>query len=139
MPTPKLDFGKTPVATFPRKSFWDERFDFFLPGSTTDAVANAAAIALTDEVRFRLFSGDNTSPLITMDDLNNSANGSSVTIDDRGTLLTTACQVTIKLDDDDTDLAPGDYNFIIDVKDVSDSNRYQVACFGFIRIVDGMT
>ena len=139
MPTPKYDYGDSPIATMTRKAFWDEEFEFFLPGSTTNAVANASALAVTDEVRFRLFDGDNTTELFTITDLVNSTNGSSITIDDRGTLLTTPAKASIKIINLDTDLAPGDYRFIIDVKDVSDSDRYQTVSIGFIRIKPGPT
>jgi len=144
MPTPKFDLGKAPIATIPARSYWDEEFKLFVPtaNGVADAdtvAANYTQLAATDEVRFRLFDGDNTAALITVDDLNDSAKGTTLTINDRGDGSTVPARATVDFDNDDLDLAPKDYGFVLDVKDVSDSNRYQPACFGVIRIVASPT
>ena len=101
-------------------------------------VANYTQQAANDEVRMRVFDGDNRTAKFAFDDQNNSVpNGSSLEITQRGDGSTKTAEIEIKIDDNDLDLAPGDYGFIIDVKDIDDSSRYHVACRGVVRIVAG--
>ena len=55
-------------------------------------------------------------------------------IDDRGDGSTTRAMATVKFTAADLDIAPKDYEFAIDVKDISDGGRYQPAGFGKIRV-----
>ena len=63
-----------------------------------------------------------------------STNGTTVTINTRGTTDTTPARVTVDLIGADTDLSEGTYKFLVDVQDHSDSDRWQPACRGTIRI-----
>jgi len=144
MPTPKFDLGRAAIATIPARCFWDEEFKLFTPDGNgvvdADTVpANYTQLAATDEVRFRLFDGDDTVAIIVADDQNPSGNGTTVTIDDKGDGSTVPARVTVKFAATDLNIAPKDYGFVIDIKDVSDGNRYQPACFGTIRIVASPT
>ena len=125
------------VSSIPARSAWDLTATLYLPSATSNAVAYAAVIANDDVVRFRLFSGDDTTALLTATNATPSTNGTTVTIDTRGVVATTPAAVTIKLSATDTDRAVGSYEFLLDVQDISDGSRWQPACRGTIAIESG--
>jgi hypothetical protein len=129
---PIFDLGC--VDRIPARSPWDMEFTMYEPDATSTDVGYSAVIAATDKVRFRLWSANDSTPLISAVDGTPSGGGTSVTIETRGTVNTTPARVTVKLSATDTDLALGSYGFLLDVMDDSDSDRYQPACRGTIKI-----
>lgn len=132
---PLFDLGQ--VAAIPSRSDWDLQFLLYKPDATSNAVAYSAVIASTDEVRFRLWRTHGDDALVVITDSEESDNDSSLTIDSRGVASATPAQVTVKLTAADLDLAVGSYQFLLDVMDDSDDDRWQPACRGTIRITSG--
>lgn len=137
MAIPAFDLGI--IASIPARSAWDHEFTLYEPGATSTDVGFSAVMDVTDVARFRLFSDDDTAALITATDQAASANGTTVTINTRGTADTTPARITVDFDNDDLDLSEGDYLFIVDIMDDSDSDRWQPACHGKIRIIASPT
>lgn len=132
---PAFDLGL--VCTIPKGQEWDQEFTFYEPNATSTNVDYSAVVAAGDVIRFRLWQENATSTLITATSAAASANGTEVSVETRGTADTTPARVTVKFDGDDTDQTEGTYMFLIDVQDVSDSNRWQPACRGTIKIEEG--
>jgi hypothetical protein len=131
---PVFNLGE--VAQIPARSPWDLQFTLYQPDAESTAATYSAVIAATDVVRFRLWTTNDTTPLITATDATPSGGGTSVTINTRGVSETTPARVTVKLSATDTDQAVGTYNFLVDVMDDSDSDRYQPACRGTIKLTN---
>jgi len=129
---PSFNLGH--VAAIPAGSDWDLEFTLYEPAATSTAADYAAVIAADDVVRFRLWSTDGNAALVSATDQAASTNGTTVTINARGTTDTTPARVTVDLIGADTDLSEGAYKFLVDVQDASDSDRWQPACRGTIRI-----
>ena len=135
MPIPAFDLGV--IASIPARSAWDHEFTLYEPNATSTDAGFSAVLAAGDIARFRLFASDNVTPLITATDQTASANGTTVTINTRGTADTTPARVTVDFDDADLYIDPGNYLVILDIKDASDSSRWQPACYGTIRVIAG--
>ena len=133
MANPACDLGL--IATLHAGVDWDHEFTLYLPEAPDDAAAQSAVLAAADVVRFRLWTVDATAAPLSFTDAAASSNGSTVTIETRGVASTTPARVTVDLVGADTDIAAGKWNWLLDVKDASDSNRWQPACHGQLKIL----
>ena len=131
MANPLFDLGK--IATIPALADWDHEFTFYEPEAPSDDADYSAVLAVADVVRFRLWQTDGSAAALSFTSSANSANGSSITVEDRGSADTTPARITVDLAGADVTPA-GTHKFLIDVQDTSDSSRWFAACKGLIAI-----
>lgn len=129
---PVFDLGT--IASVPARSSWDLKATLYQPSATTNSVSYAAVLGADDIVRFRAWSDDGDTPIISATDAAASAGGTTVTIDTRGVVETTPASVTVRLSATDTDQSVANYRWMIDIQDSSDSDRWQPACRGILQI-----
>jgi len=132
MAQPRFNLGL--IDEIPYGADWDHEFTFYEPEAPSDNIDYSAVLAVADVVRFRFWITDGSAATLSFTDTTDSANGSTITIDDRGTTDTTPARITVDLAGADTAQTVGTYQFLIDAQDASDGSRWFPVCKGTFRI-----
>lgn len=98
-------------------------------------------LAATDTVRLKVGRGSQTTPTLDILSGTATANGSSVTIDQRGDGSATHCQVTVRLAQGDTSSLLGEYQaevLVVDDSETAPADAVKAAEYGLINVIASM-